>query len=278
MHFQRPSIPANFSADTAPHKATIQAIIDAGSAPTSDDFKEVWGTFKVEFGKAQHNKCGYCEQEVIAGQPGDVEHYAPKTNVTNLLARGIETENSASIKGRKIEAVSVTGYWWQAYEWENYLLSCRVCNSTWKGNLFPIAEAPGHWPASQHHPNTPLLLHPFGSSDPVDHLSFDTIGAISPRNNSPAGRATIDVCGLDRLALTTRRAKLAARVHRKAQALVQELARASVDEEAVFLLAEDLVDLGDVTEINCGMVRSIVRDYLDVPWTKIENLAHLNTA
>jgi hypothetical protein len=32
------------------------------------------------------------------------------------------------------------GYWWLAYEFNNYLLSCRTCNSTYKKNKFPLVE------------------------------------------------------------------------------------------------------------------------------------------
>ncbi len=272
MRFDRPAKPAGFTSKVKAAKDAVQALIDNGQTPSSTDFADAWGQFKPHFAEAQHNKCGYCELEVIAGQPGDVEHYRPKAIITRLLARGTEQMNSASVKGRKVKEVSAVGFWWLAYDWDNYLLSCRTCNSPWKVNLFPFDEANPVVPPTEATPNTALLLNPFGPEDPIDHFMFDTIGAIAPRDDSKFARATIDVCGLDRKALTQRRSKLAKRVHRKAQQLVDELNATPPDSKAVGRLAEDLVELGDLTEVHCGMVRTIVRDYLDVPWSEIESL------
>ncbi len=62
--------------------------------------------------------CAYCGAMLAHNDRGDVEHFRPK--------------------GRVIEDEDHGGYWWLAYDFGNYFLSCRVCNSNKKGDRFPI--------------------------------------------------------------------------------------------------------------------------------------------
>jgi hypothetical protein len=140
-------------------------------------------------------------------------------------------------------------------------------------NLYPVSDASPSWPPTPAEPNTTLLLNPF-DVDPVQHLRFTPDGAIEPRDNSAMAKATIATCGLDRIALTYRRRKLAMRVHRLAQGLVMRLNETPPNNAEIKNLAERLVEVGDATEILAGMVRAIVYEYLDVPWQKIEALAN----
>ena len=64
--------------------------------------------------------CAFCQRELPGNDRGDVEHFRPKKKVTGDLEHG--------------------GYWWLTYEVDNYLISCRVCNSSRKKNLFPLAK------------------------------------------------------------------------------------------------------------------------------------------
>ena len=71
-----------------------------------------------------------------------MEHYFPKGAVWKLLegdeTRGAGEEWTPKVKGREHDAVSEWGYWWKAYSWDNYLLSCPVCNRKWKLAYFPV--------------------------------------------------------------------------------------------------------------------------------------------
>lgn len=62
--------------------------------------------------------CGFCSSFLPLNDRGDVEHFRPKAKVT--------------------EDSTHSGYWWLAYNFENYLLSCSRCNSSCKGNYFPL--------------------------------------------------------------------------------------------------------------------------------------------
>ncbi len=75
------------------------------------DFADYWGNADVRgsLWAMQGRSCAYCDRELPGNDRGDVEHFRPK----NI-------------------------YWWLAYKFENYLLSCSVCNRSYKKNQFPI--------------------------------------------------------------------------------------------------------------------------------------------
>jgi len=75
------------------------------------DFPDAWGKPDVRGALyAMHGRaCAYCQRNLPGSDRGDVEHFRPKNT-----------------------------YWWMAYDFDNYLLSCSVCNSPIKGNRFPI--------------------------------------------------------------------------------------------------------------------------------------------
>lgn len=76
-------------------------------------------TVKDKLFEMHHNgKCCYCERKRTRKREMDVEHYRPKARATG----------EASHKG----------YWWLAYDWNNYLWSCKSCNQGYKKNQFPL--------------------------------------------------------------------------------------------------------------------------------------------
>ncbi len=104
----------------------------------SKDFNDLWKKYKRHFMKAQfEGKCAYCDVPVLSGQPGDVEHYRPKTQIAVYAKRG----NRDDVKGKpergKPQIVHQPGYWWLAYDWDNWLFACGGCNRTWKIDQFP---------------------------------------------------------------------------------------------------------------------------------------------
>ena len=61
---------------------------------------------------AMHGRvCAYCQCHLPHNDPGDVEHFRPKSR-----------------------------YWWLAYDFVNYLLSCAACNRNRKKEKFPLAQ------------------------------------------------------------------------------------------------------------------------------------------
>ena len=276
--FRRPDSPKNFTSGRTARalkkeRDRIQKQIEDGEKPTIS--KELWGRFKTVFAAAQHNKCGYCEGNVIAGHRGDVEHFAPQNDVRHFTGRpgeeGVQIPNSASLKGRNPQSFSDIGYWWLTYDWTNYLLSCVVCNQDWKGNLFPVLEPPARAnpPTEQAGSRERvLLLNPFGPLDPAKHLKFNKDGSIEPLRGSRYGRETIRTVGLYRTALVQERSDATERAFE----CVREASRqrhngvAARDNSGY----RDLHRMGQAGRPFAGAMRAIIRQQLKVTWDQLD--------
>ena len=68
-----------------------------------------WKPAKEQLFAETGDKCAYCEAPTSVVAFGDVEHYRPKSS-----------------------------YWWLAYCYDNYLISCQICNQKFKKDDFPI--------------------------------------------------------------------------------------------------------------------------------------------
>ena len=231
----------------------------------SVEFDEVWGGFKDRFFEAQKGKCAYCELPV-AGQNGDVEHYRPKGRIQQLRAHGRELPHSSKVRDRKMEVEQETGYWWLAYSWDNYLLSCLACNQKWKRDLFPVE---GIRAIPKEKKDAALLLNPFHRRDPVNHLDYDVDGGIAPWNSSKYGRNTIDTCGLARPSLTLERREKAGRAYRLAQELIAAT-RSGSDEEFERAM-RDVYDAGKTGHQFAGVVRAIIKHTCGIDWSTVED-------
>lgn len=201
---------------------------------------------KAQLIAVQHEKCCYCEANLLHVGYGDVEHYRPKNGFRQ--ARGAKLEKP--------------GYYWLAYTWRNLLFSCKRCNGGHKRNYFPLANsATGR--ARSHHDSLrqeqPLLLHP-ASDDPADHIDFQQAVVIA---KTPRGQATIDLCGLNRkFTLERRRTHLAHLESHDSMADMNPATMSPTD------LAREVA--------KCGSVPALVKRILQA--RTIRNAAALDTA
>lgn len=130
--------------------------------------------------KTQHKKCCYCESKFLPTSYGAVEHFRPK----------------GAVRQKQGQSQQYPGYYWLAYDWDNLLVSCEQCNSSHKGNLFPLAIQKRR--ARSHHDDItkeqPLFIDP-AREDPRRHIRFrgQTVYGITKR-----GRETIQGMGLGR--------------------------------------------------------------------------------
>jgi hypothetical protein len=290
--FQPPPPPGNFEAAVAAFRAAVETLFTAGKlgvkatakpakkpskkkpkpAKEPEVFPAKWRDFKAELSRAQHLKCGFCEGYAVGQGHGDVEHYAPKSEVRALgddqKTWGEERPYLASVVGRQTALISSTGYWWLAYDWDNYVLACSICNSAWKGTLFPIGEqrAAAPTPADQ---ETRYLLHPFRGEAPQNHLEFGPLGEVKPKTTAAGpsvyGRETIRTLGLDRPSLREHRRTKASKIHKKIDALQD----ASVERRRELLT--DIRDEGAEDQPHCGMVRAILEQRTQMTWTQLED-------
>lgn len=146
-------------------------------------------------------KCAYCESELSASQPIDIEQFRPKMSV--------------------LESPEHPGYWWLANTWENLLAACFDCNRvrqhkrtiqltderSGKGNRFPLKNEKfrAFSPEGDISKEEPLLLDPT-VDEPSEHLVFNETGFVY--SDTDRGNTTIAVLGLNRKGLLQARKKV----------------------------------------------------------------------
>lgn len=270
--YKRPKIPTNFSTHIQAAKAAVQRAIDNTEEPIFDN---KWGDFKHFFAKAQNHKCGYCEMRVTGVDYGDVEHYFPKGEIWALKddenTWGIESEDACIVSNREKIVISQSGYWWKAYEWNNYLFACKICNQRWKLCYFPVKKKKRNAPPLKDINEAPLLLNPFQGPNPTAHLSFSLNGSITPYEGSEYGFETIRTCGLDRESVRYSRESIARRAHR----LIREILHSN-DETEIERALWNIFELGDDQEPHSGMVKCIYEQSIDEKWKDLEKFCKNN--
>lgn len=160
-----------------------------GRAPVSDDING-YDIARDELFAQQKRKCCYCEYK--PRKPfNPVEHYRPKGEAK-----------------RRPGSADRHGYWWLAWNWDNLLFACQICNSSAKGSHFPLAHGSVALQAEQLPPGQeqPLLLNP-RLDNPVLHLQFvwQIAGSAGqpegwyaqPFNGSERGDKTIEIMKLN---------------------------------------------------------------------------------
>ncbi|MDQ5929799.1 MAG: hypothetical protein QG594_1580 [Bacteroidota bacterium] len=115
---------------------------------------------KTSLKKMFKNKCAFCESRITHIDYGQIEHFKPKSKYPNLC-----------------------------FDWENFLLSCSICNGkSNKGDKFPLENEDG-----------PFINPVDENPDDFLKFEFDKITQtflIFPKNNR--GFTTIKELGLDR--------------------------------------------------------------------------------
>jgi hypothetical protein len=137
----------------------------------------LWSIVKPVYMRAQWYKCIFCERQFENERYGkiefDVEHFRPKSSIE---AWPSATAHPSLSYPFATGAASANGYYWLAYDVENYAASCKACNSALKANYFPIAGARGTAveSVSALAGEMPFLCYPLGTLDdnPEDLVTF----------------------------------------------------------------------------------------------------------
>ena len=82
-----------------------------GTEIKSTDFKSVWSELNEVLWRKQGKCCCICETKITDAYARDIEHYRPKNE-----------------------------YWWLAYNYQNYYLTCAECNRKYKHIKFPLLD------------------------------------------------------------------------------------------------------------------------------------------
>jgi len=209
----RPSQPPAYAERAALGQTALEATAAEGGfkAQRRYDFdSSIWLAAREVLREASYGKCVWCESQADYTSLAGIEHYRPKHRAEGLRKGEIHPDH----------------YWWLAYSWDNLVFSCENCNRA-KRNRFPVVgkrlEPGGPSGAEQ-----PLLLDPYGTDDPSEHLWFEDDGTVRPISHR--GDVTIEVLALNRPDLVERR--------REAAALTLSVLAAAPDPIPVSTLAE----------------------------------------
>ncbi len=106
-----------------------------------------WKPAKEQLLAETGNKCAYCEALTSVVAFGDVEHYRPKSI-----------------------------YWWLTYCYDNYLVSCQICNQRFKKDDFPIQNRRMRAPIIRHNTTDKFIAAKVGqiAPDPLDTDQVNT--------------------------------------------------------------------------------------------------------
>ncbi len=136
----------------------------------------------------QKEKCCFCEAIFYKRTSyGDVEHFRPKT---------------AYKLGNKL---NYPGYYWLAYNWNNLIFSCEICNRTYKRNEFPFLDVntrvKNHYDTNLIANEKHNLINPI-KEDPEYFIYFNNeipkpINNLNPDEKIRASE-TIRIFGIDR--------------------------------------------------------------------------------
>ena len=157
----------------------------------SKDFnKKIYGHDDVKEAliEIQNYKCCFCESKIGHISYGDVEHFRPKTG-------WVQNE----------EEINRPGYYWLAYQWDNLLLSCEICNRRNKKNYFPLlldsARALSH--NDDINLEKPVFINPVNE----EAETLITFNEEIPKavDDNQRGNETIRKLGLDRELLNEQR-------------------------------------------------------------------------
>jgi uncharacterized protein (TIGR02646 family) len=171
---------------------------------------DVWREYYALLPEKLKTKCWYCEAEDIRADV-PVDHFRPKNKVDGIKDHA--------------------GYWWLAFDWENYRCACTNCNSRrnfgetqgGKACHFPLKnpESRAFTPddIEQLEAEQPDFLDPFNPDD-EKLLWFDTDGLPTPRPESDEDQIqkvknSIDIFHLHEVRITRARNKIRIQVEKE---------------------------------------------------------------
>lgn len=142
-----------------------------------------WNKFQPAMMALSNNKCWYSEGP-IGNNDFNVDHFRPK----NRAVCALDYKNPDA----KLVVTKKNGYWWKAYDWDNFRLSGGLSNIRrsdrlkpkegvkGKGNYFPLDLTNGGRIANDEENlvcEIPILLDPTQEQD-VGLLTFDANGEV----------------------------------------------------------------------------------------------------
>jgi uncharacterized protein (TIGR02646 family) len=205
IHRDPSRVPADWLVEAVKAAVDVDAVGEADRGKAIDERDHVWQTAKRWLSDMSSEKCWYCESRQERSDNA-VDHYRPKAGV--------------------YERSDHPGYWWLAFDWQNYRFCCTFCNSRRHSRHGTSGGKRTHFPIRDEtlrvfDPNgnladeQALLLDPAVVGDP-EHLWFQLDGTLAPSAHVGApgsypwerAEASIHVYHLDEPTLCERRKQL----------------------------------------------------------------------
>jgi len=165
--------------------------------------KNIWKDLKEKLQELSHGKCWYCEIEYTRDD-FEIDHFRPK----NRIKKYDDPDQTEE------------GYWWLAFDYRNFRLSCCYCNRPHKGSdgivrgkamFFPLCRGSNKCTEDGDLAiERPALLDPADALDP-GLLWFDEEGRAVPTFDVSFGEShdravkTIDILNLNHFRIKERR-------------------------------------------------------------------------
>lgn len=143
-----------------------------------------------------YGRCAYCETPIADTQYVDIEHFRPKGGIKDENGNVVNLKDENGIDKGKPHL----GYYWLAYNWQNLLPACEICNRRYKSTIFPVIGQHAQLPNEEVN-EKPLLINPISDleeDNPENHLAVDTkTGIMYPVNESHRGAMCIKIFKLN---------------------------------------------------------------------------------
>lgn len=190
-----PHLPARWNKIYLGRIAKVQALATHEERSAYIKKNGSWGQLKKWLSTISRDKCWYCEAKSTRA-PFDVDHFRPKLGIT--------------VDG--ITLLNHNGYYWLAYEWWNFRLSCQRCNRPeknaqsalhGKANEFPLQNEAHRCllPVDALNAESPRLLDPCVEADCrlLAHGIDGEVKPVAPEGSWEYQRAdyTIKLLGLN---------------------------------------------------------------------------------
>lgn len=147
--------------------AELMALSPNDRKPFIERYSNYWGKLKEYLYELSHGKCWYTEARDVASIY-HVDHFRPKNKTQKLVKDcDIPTYNNKE------------PYWWLAFDWRNYRLSCSIPNTS-KNAYFPLRpETDSAKNKEELNLECPGLLDPTDEDD-VIWMGFSDDGQVCP--------------------------------------------------------------------------------------------------
>lgn len=229
-------------------------------------FEDIWSSYniKTKLAKSQFGKCGYCNSTL--GENPEVDHFYPKGQLSMVTKNGESFHHLPYYRGRSMEQLSINGFWWLAYDWDNFVLTCNTCNGKFKRDIFPIKEEINK-KFLEIGDYTPALLSPYFGPLPYKYFSYKERGQVKILNGKGTlAKNSIETYGLKRKQLSRDRMSTC----KYSIQILKDFEKAKRNNTHYTHILYEIIELGHPYSTFPSIIKSLLLEMYDVYWEELE--------